>query len=53
MTKYELETKTNNVLNETQSALQTVFDTLNKGQQNKLLKGNNIKILFDRYNVIY
>lgn len=32
MTKIGLETKINAIINETQSALQTVFDTLNQGQ---------------------
>jgi hypothetical protein len=36
---------------ETQSALQAVFDELNNGQQKKLLKNEEIKALFERYNV--
>lgn len=38
---------------ETQAALQEVYDELNNGQQKKLLKNENIKALFDRYNVNY
>lgn len=38
---------------ETKEALQTVYNELNNGQQNKLLKNEKIKELFDRYNVEY
>ena len=38
---------------ETKEALQLVFDTLNKGQQKKILKEYAIKTLFDRYGVKY
>ena len=38
---------------ETKEALQLVFDSLNKGQQKKILKEDAIKILFDRYGVKY
>ena len=41
------------VVSETQAALQTVYDALNQGQQNKLLKNESVKALFDRYGVIY
>lgn len=37
---------------ETKNALQTVFDALNKGQQNKILKNEEVKALFDRYGVV-
>lgn len=37
---------------ETKQALQTVFDALNKGQQNKILKDEEVKALFDRYGVV-
>ena len=36
---------------ETKEALQTVYEELNNGQQNKLLKNENIKALFERYGV--
>ena len=36
---------------ETRIALQTVYDELNNGQQKKLLKNENIKALFERYEV--
>lgn len=41
------------VYSETQTALQTVFDALNQGQQQKILKDANVKALFDRYGVDY
>ena len=53
MTKTELTEKTQAVKNETQEALQTVFDALNQGQQKKILKNEAVKILFDRYGVVY
>lgn len=53
MKKQELKDKVVAVKNETQTALQTVFDGLNQGQQKKILKNENIKALFDRYGVIY
>ena len=53
MKKQELKDKVIAVKGETQTALQTVFDGLNQGQQKKILKNENIKALFDRYGVIY
>lgn len=41
------------VKTETKEALQTVYDALNTGQQNKLLKDEAVKALFDRYGVVY
>ncbi len=35
----------------TREALQTVYDTLNQGQQKKLLKDEKVKSLFDLYEV--
>ena len=45
--------KADAVASETQAALQTVYDTLNQGQQKKLLKDESVKELFDRYGVVY
>lgn len=53
MKKQELNEKVILVKQETQAALQLVFDELNNGQQNKLLKNEAIKALFDRYGVSY
>lgn len=38
---------------ETRDALQTVFDALNQGQQQKLMKDEKVKALFDLYGVDY
>ena len=38
---------------DTQTALQTVYDALNHGQQQKILKDARVKALFDRYGVEY
>lgn len=53
MKKNELQEKVLAVKTETQAALQLVFDSLNQGQQNKLLKEDAIVKLFDRYGVQY
>ncbi len=41
------------VYEETKTALQTVYDALNQGQQQKILKDANVKALFDHYGVAY
>lgn len=41
------------VYEETKVALQTVYDTLNQGQQKKIVKDAAVKELFDRYGVEY
>ena len=51
MTKMELKTKTDAVINETRAALQTVYDALNQGQQKKILKDEAVAALFERYGV--
>ena len=38
---------------QTKNALQTVYDSLNQGQQKKLLKNDSVKELFDRFGVEY
>lgn len=43
----------NKVYEETRTALQTVYDALNHGQQQKLLKDEKVKTLFDLYGVAY
>ena len=53
MKREELFTKTNAVINETKSALETVYAALNKGQQKKIVKNESVKALFDRYGVEY
>ncbi len=36
---------------EIQSALLTVFQALNQGQQQKLLKDETVRVVFDRYGI--
>ena len=36
---------------ETRDALQTVYDALNSGQKNKILKNEQVKALFERFGV--
>ena len=45
--------KADAVAAETKEALQLVYDTLNQGQQKKLLKDEKVKALFDQYGVNY
>ena len=51
MKKKELERKTDAVITETKDALQLVYDSLNNGQQKKLLKEKEVAELFSRYGV--
>ncbi len=44
--------KAEKVKAETKQALQTVFDALNTGQQNKILKNEEVKALLNRYGVL-
>jgi hypothetical protein len=53
MTKNELKEKTDLAVNETREALQTVYDALNNGQQKQIVKDEAVKVLFDRYGVVY
>lgn len=41
------------VKGETKSALETVYNELNQGQQKKIVKGEKVKALFDRFGVEY
>lgn len=52
MTKRELTTRTERLVGETHDALATIFDALNHGQQQKLLKNEEIKKPLERYGVI-
>ena len=53
MTKNELTTAVEAAKVETKSALQTVYDSLNHGQQKKIVKDEAVKELFDLYGVNY
>lgn len=53
MTRQELIQAVASAKEETRNALQTVYDALNKGQRQKLLKDTAVLELFDRYGVEY
>lgn len=53
MTKKELIAAVDTAKSETKNALQTVYDALNRGQQNKIVKDESVKSLFDLYGVEY
>lgn len=53
MRKDELNEAVARCKEETRTALQTVFDALNSGQQKKIIKDEAVKELFDRYGVSY
>lgn len=51
MTVKELTKAVQTTKEETKQSLQIVYDTLNKGQQQKILKDEKVKALFDLYGV--
>ena len=53
MKKTTLAEAVKNAKNETKDALQTVYDSLNQGQQKKIVKDEKVKALFDLYGVEY
>ncbi len=53
MKKTALNEAVANCKDETRIALQTVYDSLNQGQQKKITKDEAVKALFDRYGVEY
>lgn len=53
MNKDTLNNAVENCKAETKEALQIVYDSLNQGQQKKILKDEAVKALFDRYGVDY
>lgn len=53
MTKNELDTAVVTAKTETKNALQTVYDSLNQGQQKKIVRDEKVKALFDLYGVEY
>lgn len=53
MKKQELTDAVNAAKEETRSALQAVFDSLNHGQQKQMVKDEAVKTVFDRYGVEY
>ena len=53
MKRTELTQAVANAKTETKTALQTVYDALNQGQQKKIVKDEAVKKLFDLYGVEY
>ena len=53
MKKQELTAAVATAKTETKNALQTVYDSLNKGQQKQIVKNEDVKGLFDLYGVEY
>ena len=53
MKKSELTAAVEAAKTETRNALQTVYDSLNQGQQKKVVKDEAVKKLFDLYGVAY
>ena len=51
MTKQELNSAVLEAKTATKDALQTVYDSLNQGQQKKLLKDEKVSALFELYGV--
>ena len=51
MKKSAVKTAVANAQSETHDALQTVYDALNKGQRQKLVKDEKVKAVFERYGV--
>ena len=53
MTKETLDRAVAKAKTDTKDALQTVYDSLNQGQQKKIVKDEKVKALFDLYGVVY
>lgn len=53
MKKVELNQKVAATKNTIKDALQTMYDALNHGQQQKIVKDEKVKALFDKYGVDY
>lgn len=53
MTKQELSAAVQAAKAETKDALQTLYNELNHGQQQKMIKNETVKTLFNRYGVEY
>ena len=53
MKKTTLNKKVDLVKQQTKDALQIMYDALNHGQQQKIVKNEAVKELFDRYDIAY
>lgn len=51
MKKSELKTRTDAAVTDIKTALETVYNALNQGQQKKILKDEAVAALFERYGV--
>lgn len=51
MNKDKINRLTDKAYNQTHDALQTVYDVLNKGQRQKLVKNEAVKALFEQFDV--
>lgn len=51
--KNKWQAKADVVVADTKEALQTIYDALNQGQQQKIVKDEKVKALFDHYGVVY
>ena len=52
MTKEEFEKRVEDAQNETHDSLATIWENLNHGQQQKLLKNAEVVVVLKRYGVI-
>ena len=53
MKKTTLNEAVNKFKGETKSALETLYNALNQGQQKQIVKDEKVKALFDKYGVEY
>lgn len=53
MRKTELTAAVDTAKTKTRDALQTIYDSLNQGQQKKIIKDEEVKAVFDLYGVNY
>lgn len=53
MRKKDLTNAVETAKTETKNALQTVYDSMNHGQQKKIVKNEDVRKLFDLYGVEY
>ena len=53
MTKDKLNAAVQAAKDETRDVLQAVYDSLNQGQQKKIVKDATVRAIFDRYGVEY
>ena len=53
ISKQKLRENVEKVKSDTKAALQLIYDSLNNGQQKKLLKNSEVKKLLEFYGIIY